>query len=96
MGIRHIAFSRDGKRLAASGMDSDHSIAVFDVISDKNGPNKLNLIATGSGSKTDLWSLGFNPAGTHLVAAGTREVNFYFIGSGMLTRERVTYNEEDP
>jgi hypothetical protein len=85
-GIRNLAFSNDDSNdagfIAASGMDDDHSIAVYKWVKPTQSPTgqaSLTLIATGKGLSSAIWSLGFNNTGEELVATGTKEVMFYEI-----------------
>jgi len=44
-GIKHVAFSRDGKKLVCADMDSDHYIYVFDLTKKLNAGETLKPIA---------------------------------------------------
>jgi WD40 repeat protein len=82
-GIKCVAFSSDGELVVASGLDDDHSIAIFAWRSSNNG--KLDgAIASGKGPRSTLWSIGFNPGNSKVVATCTREVNFYSFDKGVL------------
>ena len=63
-GIRHVAFSQDGRFIAASDMTEDHVCTIFELLNkkDKNG-KMITQIATGNGGKANVMSLGFNATG---------------------------------
>ena len=82
-GIKSVAFSNDGELVVASGMDDDHSIAIFAWKETKNGKHN-GAIASGKGPRSTLWSIGFNPGNNKVVATCTREVNFYSFERGVL------------
>ena len=48
-----MAFSHNGKYIAACGMDDDHTIAIFDWRNNK-------CVASGKGPKSEVWSMSFN------------------------------------
>lgn len=95
-GIKCIAFSNDGDKVVASGMDDAHSLAVFlwraapksQAAKQKTDQEKLGLLATGKGPSAPVWSLGFSADGTQIVATSTREVSFYSITNGVLKGQR--------
>jgi len=94
-GIKNLCFSSDGKLLAASSMDDEHNIAVYDL-SVKSTTGAIAPIATGRGSRAILFSLCFsNPANT-LVSTGVREVNFHTITNGTITTKKGTGIAQTP
>lgn len=56
-GIKNVCFSNDGKYLAASAMDDEHFIAVFDWQAPLKPGQALAPIAHGKGSRAILFSL---------------------------------------
>jgi WD40 repeat protein len=82
-GIKCVAFSGDGEHVVASGMDDDHSIAIF-AWKNSNKGKLSGAIASGKGPRSAVWSLGFSPDGKKVVATCTREVNFYTFENGIL------------
>lgn len=86
-GIKCVAFSNDGEYVVASGMDDNHSLAIFQWRSSGSG-KQGGVIATGPGPRAAIWSLGFNPDGTEIVATCTKEVNFYTFEKGILKGKR--------
>lgn len=72
-GVVNVCFSHDGKRIAASSLDEDHTIAVYDIeaaISARENPKpaakgkevvSAGLIAIGKGTKAEILDLRFAP-----------------------------------
>ena len=60
-GIAHLAFSPSGRYLAASAMDDEHNVAVYEWKrkSDKKGSGPL--FAAGKGTRANILSLCFDP-----------------------------------
>ena len=77
-GIRHVAFSPDSRLIAVSDMTEDHVCTIFELLTkkDKNGKT-LNIVATGSGGKANVMSLGFNADSDQVVATCVKDVLFY-------------------
>lgn len=88
-GIRHVAFSPDGKYIAASDMTDDHVCTIFELLTkkDKNG-KMLTQIATGNGGKANVMSIGFNAASDQVVATCVKEVLFYSWNAGKITSKK--------
>ena len=65
-GISHLAFSPDGKYLAALGFDVDHTVAVFDwnAKGKKTKRGDPRLIAQGGGPKAAVLGLLFDNTST--------------------------------
>jgi WD40 repeat protein/tRNA A-37 threonylcarbamoyl transferase component Bud32 len=61
-GVKNLAFSPDGRRLAAAGPDRD--LRVWDM-----STGQLDLILRGQ--STGYWGVVFTPDGRHLAAAGS-------------------------
>lgn len=76
-GIKHVAFSHDGELLVATGMDDDHSIAVYRWKEER-------LIAAGKGPASNVWSIGFSADNSQVIATCSQEVNFYSFDDGVL------------
>jgi WD40 repeat protein len=83
-GIKNVAFSPDGKLLAASAMDDDHTIAIYDWSAKLKPGQTYKPIASGKGSKANILSLAFNPQGNTLVATCVKEVNFFTFEGGVI------------
>ena len=83
-GIKHVAFSRDGKRLVCSDMDNDHQVFVFDLTKKLSAGETLKPLAFGSGSKSAIMSLGFNGSGDTVIATCVRSVTFLKINGSIL------------
>lgn len=82
-GIKCVAFSNDAELIVASGMDEDHSLVIFKWKASKNG-KQTGPIATGKGPRAAIWSLGFSPDKTEVVATCTKAVNFYSFDKGVI------------
>lgn len=64
-GVKHMAFSKDGKYLVASAMDDDQMVAVFEWEKKPAKPGKaVPPVAHGKSTRAKILSIGFNPAGT--------------------------------
>ena len=75
-----LAFSHDGKKLAAVGMDSDHTVVVYDV--DKgiglrvSGQSGSAIFATGKGPKSFVFDVKFDKVDKYVILACRNEVYF--------------------
>lgn len=76
-GIKNLCFSQDGKYLAASAIDDEHFIAIYDWQAKPKAGTSLAPIAHGKGSRAVLFNLIFNPAADTLISMGVKEVNFH-------------------
>lgn len=88
-GVCHLAFSEDGKYLAAVGADDFHSIAIYEWEACKTANKDLRprnehvgLIASGQVSVTSPLCLVFSPNGQMVAAPGIQEVNFVAFANG--------------
>ena len=75
-GVQRLAFSDDGSLLAATGMDEEHTLAVYDVSSAKKGGTKFPLITSGKGSKANVLHILFSPDSKQVVLLCLKEVQF--------------------
>lgn len=79
-GVGNIAFSNDGKKLVAVGMDTDHLIIVYDV--DKAmtfrglGVKENPVMASGKGPKSFVFDVKFDKVDKHIILACRNEVYF--------------------
>jgi WD40 repeat protein len=100
-GIKHVAFSNDGALVAASGMDPNHSLVVFSWKTTQEGSDNIDTttnytakqegpLASGQGPSTSIWSLGFSPDKSELIATCTRAVMFYTFENGVIKGTRGT------
>lgn len=71
-GIGQVSICSENKRIAATGLDEDHTLVIYDyqkAIEAKLNPNKKNLndglIATCKLTKAAVFDLKFDPQGTH-------------------------------
>jgi WD40 repeat protein len=90
-GVCQLAFSNNGKLLAAAAADDYHCVAIYDWnecrTQLKGGLGKGRsggLVATGQVSRVNILSLVFNPTDDLLVATGVKEVNFISFAGGSL------------
>jgi microtubule-associated protein-like 6 len=78
-GIGNCCISSDGRLVAATALDDNHTICVYDVdaaVEAKKDPkNKSNgLIATGRSTRAEILSLRFHPTEKLIVAACMKEL----------------------
>lgn len=101
----NICFSSDGKRLAASSLDEEHNIVVYDIaaqIKARENPTKnfekAGLIASGKGAKAEIFDLKFSLDGKSLIAACNKEVYFIEIeeGKGFLKAKKALFGKVAP
>ena len=60
-GVRHVAFSQDGRYIATSDMSDDHVCTIFEILQQKDKNGKIIVqVASGSGGKANVMSIGFN------------------------------------
>ena len=98
IGINCVCFSNDGRKFAASGLDEDHCIVVYDL--EKAIAAKLNplgtmnskvkiiesngLIASGKTGRFEIFDLKFDPTDKSLVAGCLKEILFMNFEGGVL------------
>lgn len=85
-GVANLAFSGDGKYLAASGADTQHTVAIYDWNAKRTAkePHSAGLMAAAQISRSPILSLAFSPASSVLAAAGVRDLAFITFGNGVL------------
>ena len=85
-----MAFSADGRYLAASAMDDDQMMAVYDwKVPPKKG-KALAPIAHGKSTRAKILSLGFNAAGDQVIATCVKEVSFFSFANGAIKGQKGT------
>ena len=89
-GIKTIAFSSDGKMLAASAFDDDHSIAVYNWNAKLKPGETIKPIAHGKGTRANIFSLGFTPQNNQIVATCLKEVCFFSFDGGLIKAKKGT------
>lgn len=89
-GIKNLAFSPDGRYLAASAFDDEHCIAIYSWNAKLKPGETIKPVATGKGTRANILSLGFNPAGNQLVATCVKEVNFYSFDNSLVKCKKGT------
>lgn len=75
-GIVNVCFSHDGKRFAASALDEEHNIVVYDIakeLATKENPSKTGLVAKGKGAKAQILDMRFLPDNKTLFLACNKE-----------------------
>lgn len=78
-GVVNVCFSHDGKFFAASSLDEEHNIVVYDIAKElktKENPSKSGLIAKGKGAKAEILDMRFLPDNHSLVIACNKEIYF--------------------
>jgi hypothetical protein len=86
-GISQICFSNNGKKLAASSMDSNQTIAIYDIarLYGNKQMNKLEgLICTGKGPKEPILALKFDPGDSTIVIGCVKSIYFASFHNGEL------------
>ena len=89
-GVMQVCFSNDGKYLAASAMDDDHTIAVYDITKQPKTGQAWAPIASGKGTRANILSLGFSTDNTTIVATCVKEVNFFTFAGGVIKGQKGT------
>jgi len=71
-GIKHIAFSPSGDRIASVAWDADHTIGIFDV-------STCSLISSSKGmiSPSIVYDFAYSNSGTELVLVGKKQIVFF-------------------
>lgn len=84
-GVVNICFSWDGALMAASGLDDEHHIIVYDVesaIEARRNPGKTanpGQLCNGKGPRSNILHLQFAVDNRTLVAACNKEMQFFEI-----------------
>lgn len=84
-GIKHVAFSPNGKYLACSDMQDDHNLYIFDVKTKLKPGAVWAPIAYSKGTKAVVMSLGWNTASDVIIATCVKQVTFYSFLNNKLT-----------
>ena len=89
-GVKHMAFSPDGKYLIASAMDDDQMVAVFEWEKPPVKPGKpIAPIAHGKSTRAKILSIGFT-GGNTAVATCVKEVCFMTFANGAIKSQKGT------
>jgi hypothetical protein len=83
-GIKTLAFSNNGKYLAATALDDYHCVAVYEWNAPLKAGQSIKPIATGKGTRANILSLGFNSADDMIVATCIKEVCFITFNNGVI------------
>jgi WD40 repeat protein len=89
-GIKHIAFSADGKFLVASAMDDDQIVAVFEWAKPPAKSGVVAPLAFGKSTRAKILSLSFNPSANLIVATCVKEVSFITFAGGVIKAQQGT------
>lgn len=92
-GIKTLAFSNDGKYLAASAMDDEHMVAVWEWASNKTPDKAIAPIAHGKGSKAKILGMGFTADGNQVIGVAIKEVNFYTFKDGKIKGKKASFGK---
>ena len=76
-GINSVAFNHDGTLIVSIGLDSDHSIAVWNW-------KENSKIASSTCSVRHVFQARFNPLDNSIVTVGVRHVKFWNIRGRLL------------
>jgi WD40 repeat protein len=79
-GIANVCISHDGKKVAATSVDPDHCIAIYDTGS------KVSLIGTTKLTPHHIFDLKFDLGDKTIVAAGLKEINFITFEGGVIKK----------
>jgi WD40 repeat protein len=85
-----LAFSHDGKYLAASDMSDDHFIAIFDAKVVLKPGQKWTPIAHSQGTKSVIMSLGWSSTNDTVIATCVKELKFFSFSGGQITAKKAT------
>ena len=89
-GIKHLAWSPNGKYLAASAMDDDQMMAVFDMDAPVKPGKPREPIAHGKSTRAKILSLTFSPDNKTVVATCVKEIVFLTITGKTLKGKKGT------
>ena len=100
-GIANCTFSNTGSKVAAVGMDEDHTIVIYDIAKGiehkKNALSKNDgLIAKGKVTRREIFDIRFVPGDWQLVVACMKEVNLITWKNGNLLSERTIWKDFRP
>jgi hypothetical protein len=89
-GIKHVAFSRDGRYVACSDMHDDHNVFIFDVKTKLKAGQAWVPIAFGKGTRSNIMSLGWNATSDVVIATAVKQVVFFTFTNGALKNQKGT------
>jgi microtubule-associated protein-like 6 len=79
-GIMHLHFSPNGDRIATVGLDSDHTVAIYDC-----STGEIISSSKGLSSPNNVHGISYSTNGTEIVLVGNKTIKFY---SGVHTQSR--------
>lgn len=79
-GIMHLHFSPNGDRIATVGLDSDHTVAIYDC-----STGEIISSSKGLSSPNNVHGIAYSNNGTEIVLVGNKTIKFY---SGVHTQSR--------
>jgi len=72
-------------------MSDDHVCTIFEILQQKDKNGKIIVqVASGSGGKANVMSIGFNYNGDQIVATCVKDVLFYSWSNGKVTYKKGT------
>jgi len=93
-GIKTLAFSPCGKYVAASAMDDDHMVAVWEWNSPSKSPEKpIAPIAHGKGSRAKFLGMGFTADSNQVIGVCIKEIQLYTFKDGKLKGKKVSFGK---
>lgn len=84
-GIQHLAFSPSGDRIASVGLDSDHTVAIYDCAS-----GDIISSSKGISSPGNVNDIAYSTNGTELVLVGRKQIKFF---TGVQTSRRAIQSQ---
>jgi Ca2+-binding EF-hand superfamily protein len=89
-GIKHVAWSKDGRYVAATDMSDDHNIAIFDAKAELKPGQKWKPVAHGKGDRAVIMSLGFNAEGFVIATCIKAVIFFNWTKDGKINKKKGT------
>lgn len=100
-GIGNCCISPDGRYVAASALDDNHTVCVYDIelaIEAKKNPKKTasGLLASGRSTRAEILDLKFHPTEKLIVAACMKEVQFITFGNSTIKCDKGVWGKQSP
>jgi WD40 repeat protein len=89
-GIKHMAWSPDGRYLVASAMDDDQMMAVWDMQAEPKKGKAREPIAHGKSTRAKIMNLCFSPDSKTIVACCVKELSFLTYSTGAIKGKKGT------
>lgn len=92
-GIKTLSFSNNGKLLAASAMDDDHCVAVYEWSKPTKDNKPITAVASGKGTRAKILSIGFTADDSAVVATAIKEVVFFSYQNGAIKGKKGSFGK---